>query len=113
MGRPREAEEFRTFYRVVRTDPPTRQDFLSHEALGIQLRNPDDHELWRGLSVQATEQQARQRARLPGFGRFIAEVSIPVDGDIRWQRTGRQPGHHTLWGSPDELVASVTRTVAV
>ena len=103
----------RSFYRVVRTDPPTREDFLSHEALGIPPRNPDDVELWRGVSVQSTEQQARQRARLPGFGRFIAELVIADDSGIIWRRTGRQAGHHTLWGDPDAMLACVVRTIPV
>jgi len=108
----RESSE-RTFYRVVATDPPTRRDFLSHEALGIPLRNADDRELWQGVSVQATEQQARQRARLPGFGRYVAELLVPGAGPIAWRRTGRQRGHHTLWGDPDEMLACVIRTVPV
>lgn len=103
----------RVFYRVVRTDPPTRRDFLSQQALGLPLQNPDDRELWEGISVQATEQQARKRARLPGFGRYIAEIVIAEGGSIAWRRTGRQPGHHTLWGDPDDLLACVVRTVPV
>ena len=103
----------RTFFRVVANDPPTRRDFMSHEVFGIPLRNPDDRDLWQGISVQATEQQARRRARLPGFGGHIAEVVVVDGGPIAWRRTGRQPGHHTLWGTPDDLLASVVRTVPV
>ncbi len=102
----------RIFYRVVRTDPPTRNDFLSQRDLGVPLRDPNDRELWEGVSVQATEQQARKRARLPGFGRFIAEIAVPDGGAIVWRRTGRQPGHHTLWANPDELLTRVTRVTS-
>lgn len=99
------------FYRVVATDPPTRRDFQSHRDLGIPLRNPDDQELWRGVSVQATEQQARKRARLPSFGRYVAELLILDDRAIASRRTGRQPGHYTLWGDPNDLLACVVRTI--
>ena len=103
----------RVFYRVVATDPPTQRDFLSHKALGIPLRSPNDQDLWEGISVQATEQQARKRARLPGFGRYIAGLVVREGGSISWRRTGRQPGHHTLWGDPEELLACVVRTIPV
>jgi hypothetical protein len=65
------------------------------------------------VSVQATVQQAGRRARLPGFGQYIAELRIPDTSPVRWRRTGRQPGHHTLWGEPDELLACVVRTTTV
>ena len=103
----------RTFYRVVATDPPTRRDFLSHQALGKPLREASERELWTGVSVQSTEQQARHRAKLPGFGRYIAELWIRDTDSIRWRRTGRQSGHHTVWGEPDALLACVVRTVPV
>jgi len=72
----------RSFFRVVSSNPPTLDDFLSHRARGIPLRNPDEEDMWEGVSVQATEPQARRRARLPGFGRYIAELVIPEDGTI-------------------------------
>lgn len=103
----------RSFYRVVATNPPTRSDFLSHRDLGVPLRDPNDRELWEGVSVQATEQQARRRARLPGFGPYIAEIVVPDGGTISWRRTGRQAGHHTLWGDPDELLLRVSRVISV
>lgn len=101
------------FYRVVATNPPTRRDFLSHRDLGLPLRDPDDQELWPGGSVQATEQQARKRSWLPGFGRYVAEPLIPDDRAIVSRRTGRQPGHHTLWGDPDDVLDCVVRTILV
>ena len=87
----------RTFYRVVRTDPPTLKDFMSYEALNkrpLDQRPEMDH-LRSGVSVQATEAQARRKARaLPSLGTFIAKLVIPNDARIRIERT-KGPGHHT------------------
>lgn len=103
----------RTFYRIVRSDPPTEEDFKSYEALGRPSRDPTSIDEYRGVSVQATETQARNRARaLPTLGRFIAEVRISDDSPIRWRRTGSR-GHHTLWGDPAELLGYVTGVTAV
>jgi hypothetical protein len=86
---------------------------LSYEALGKSLRDERQRELWSGVSVQATEAQARGRAKLPTLGRFIAELSVADDGPIVWKRTGDKPGHHTLWGDPDDLLDCVVRTFPV
>lgn len=41
-------------------------------------------------------------------GDFIAEMTIPVNGPIYYERWGKNPGHHTLWGDPDECLTCVT-----
>lgn len=103
----------RTVYRNVRTDPPTRLDFTSNEALGIPSRHsePEMLRLWSGISVWATEAQARRNAaRYPNVGRFIAAIRIEADMPIRIERTLRRPGHHTLWGEPADLLTRVAAT---
>jgi hypothetical protein len=99
----------------VRGDPPTEDDFLSHEAQG--RRQPDDSpetlRLWSGISVYATEEQARRRARTaPMLGTYLAELRFADDGAIRWERTPRR-GHHTLWAPPALLLAAVTLVVPI
>lgn len=68
-----------------------------------------------GISVYATEPQAMSRARsLPWLGTFIAELDIPEGRAIAWERTDRRTrGHHTLWGTTDELLAAVMSVVPV
>lgn len=99
---------YRFLYRVVRTNPPTIQDFLSNLELGRETPvDPEMAELWDGLSVQSTLAQARRRSRIsPMLGRFIAAVRVPTDGSIRFERT-RGEGHHTLWGDAADLLARV------
>jgi hypothetical protein len=103
----------RTFYRIVRTDRPTIADFTSNQARGLPAPDdPDRRRLWDGLSCYNTETQARRNAlKRPSLGRYIAELQIPEDGPVRYERTPVSAGHHTLWGDAVVLlryVASVS-----
>lgn len=61
-----------------------------------------------------TQVQARNKARdYPFLGQYIAELLIPYGSSIRFQRTLRGPGHHTLWGDPEEILQCVTQTIPV
>jgi hypothetical protein len=101
-----------TFFRLMRSSDPLREDFLSYVALGVPLMDdsPETRRLAEGISVNATLAQARSRARaIPSLRNlhFVAELSIPDDADIRIERTGRARGHYTLWGDPDVLLRYV------
>jgi hypothetical protein len=98
------------FFRIVRSDPPTRDDFLSNEAKGKRARgnDPEVLRLWSGISVYDSPRRARATARIfPYLGISIAELSVPDDGSIVWERTTAGPGHYTLWGDPDRLLSCV------
>jgi hypothetical protein len=100
----------RSFYRIVRNDPPTQDDFTSNAAKGRPLRDtdPETRRLWDGISVQATEAQSRRRVRqYPLLGRYIARIELPADAPVRAERTTRIPGHYTLWGDPAALLRYV------
>ena len=104
-------------YRIVQNNPPTRSDMLSYQALGIPLRvtTPEALRRSRGISLYSTLQQARKLAAGPpwyGEG-FIAEIHIPDDAPITIERTGRQRGHHTLWGAPDVILGFITRVMPI
>ena len=104
----------RRFYRLVRNNPPSLEDFLSYAALGIRVGadDPETRRLSRGISVQVTEAQARRRRRqLPKLGDAIAVLEIPVGGPIHYERTTRTPGHHTLWGPPSVLLRCVVTVI--
>jgi hypothetical protein len=102
-------------YCAIKRPRPTHDDFLSDEATGDPLpRNPDKIRYWRGFSVFDTLEQARMVAqRNRRQGDFIAEMTSPVNGPIRYVRWGKNPGHHTLWGDPDECLARVTNIFPV
>ena len=104
----------REFHRIVRTDPPTRSDFLSNLALGKRLpADPALADLWDGISVQSTLSQAQRKRRIsPALGQYVAVLRVPTDGSVRFERT-RGEGHFTLRGEPDDLLAMVVSVVAV
>jgi len=48
------------------------------------------------------------------LGTHLAELIIPEEATIRIERTfAKQPGHHTVWGNPDELLGYVERILAI
>ena len=105
-----------TFYRLVRTDPPTIEDFKSHRELGIPSLDDDpEHVRMRaGISVHLTEAQSRAKARSrPWFGRFIARMQFANDGMVHWERTGGGRGHHTLWAEPAVLLSCTVEIIPV
>ena len=105
------------FYRIVQSNPPTQSDFTSNEAKGTPAPNQrsETRRLWRGLSVFATEAQARSKARqFPALGRYIARLEVSETAPLVWERTLRNSrGHHTLWGEPRALLGLVTAVVSV
>lgn len=103
------------FYRIVLTDPPTVEDFLSYQVQGRTpaTTDPEAFRLWSGISVYATEAQARRQAlAYPFLGPYLARLEIPDTGPIRFERTTRSRGHYTLWGEPGALLACVVVTIA-
>jgi hypothetical protein len=100
----------RVFYRIVRSDTPTDDDFRSFAALG-RPRPPSVQppRLWEGISVYDTEERAGRMAQnRPRIGAYIARLDIPPDAQIEAARTRPTPGHHTLWADPKSLRACVT-----
>lgn len=104
-------------YRIVEHNPPTQDDMRSYQELGISLRvnTPDALRRSSGISLFDTLQRARAFAAGPpwhGAG-FIAELRIPAGAPVTVERTGRQRGHHTLWGAPDAILSYITRVVSI
>lgn len=106
----------RLFYRIVHSDQPTLDDFKSAKALGIPMARPDPEIelIYDGVSVYATETQARNQARAkPFLGAYIAELAISEGDPITFRRSGTGRGHHTLWGDPADIKARVQRVIAI
>lgn len=76
----------------------------------MQDETTEMRRLSEGVSVMATLQQARRRARqVPSLRgkRFVAELVITDDSPIAWERTTKTPGHYTLWGDADVMLGCV------
>ena len=100
----------RVLYRIVKSDQPTADDFLPSEP----LPNDDDEtrRLRTGVSMWATETQARNKARaIAWLGGFIAKVAIPETATVERQPKSR--GHHTVWDDPNVLRDGVIDTFEV
>ena len=98
-------------WRTVRNYPPIEADFMSFKALG-RPRRGGDPDLWDGVSTFDTSEVAADRARKFKQGDFLARLEIEPGGPIRWRQTGAA-GHHTLWGTPAELLGRVVEVIAL
>lgn len=97
-------------YRLVRTNPPTTSDFLSDEARGeLPPADADSEKLdmWRGVSCHTVAAKLTRRTRMVGNLPYLAEIELPDNCAIRHRQTGNNPGHHTIWGEPEELLGYV------
>ncbi|MGI8854188.1 MAG: hypothetical protein ACR2JW_00425 [Thermomicrobiales bacterium] len=99
----------RRLYRLLRRTTPTVEDFVSNASRGRPAPPAADLAiLWDGLSMYATEAQARATAAAyPRRGwRAVAAVDLPDDGRFRIRKT-LGPGHYTVWGEAADLLACV------
>jgi hypothetical protein len=104
------------FFRLIGSAEATRHDMLSKEALGEPLRDdtPENRRLWQGISVYATEAQARRKGRAsPRLGGYIARIELPDDSPVIFERTTTSSGHYTLWGDPEVILSYVTGVMPV
>ena len=104
------------FYRILRTERPTLAGFMSGAALGRPLATETEEamRLHSGISVFATARQAANHARQwPSLGSFIAVLDISEGLPIYAERTTHRRGHHTLWGSPAELMGRIVAVIPV
>jgi len=108
----------RLFYRVVRNNPPTIDDFKSLAALGRSVPpnvSLEVREAWQAVSVFVTREGAARQARANAsrgrpLGDYIAELRIPPDAPVRTDDP-RADGHLNLWAEPAVLLAAVTLPV--
>jgi hypothetical protein len=100
----------RLFYRIIRGDVPTRQDFLSHRDLGKPLLDPALEREWaEGISVYASLERAASRARTARWklGRCAVALSLDDGAPVEVVQTTRDRWHYTMFGSADDLMKLV------
>lgn len=93
-----------TIYRLARSDPPTLRDFQPPSPeRAARLGWP---ELLRaGLSHFLRPEQADRVRRSPVS--LVVRLELASDHGIYVARTGRTPGHVTVWGRPEVLLDSI------
>jgi hypothetical protein len=91
-----------SFYRLVRSDPPTEEDFESHyerHLAGRMRRFWDDDIKAAGISVFADKEDAeKSRAAIPALKNSKVALGN-IDNSGRMQHTPGRSGesHHTWW----------------
>ncbi len=97
----------RRLYRVVRSNPPTDADFVSHRALGRRLPRRADAALiraWDGVSTLTTRELAAEYARSVRLGEWIAELEVPDEVEADDGAIRKQGRHVDLYGAtPGQL----------
>ena len=95
----------RSFWRIVKHNPPEESDFYSHTRRGLRPLGADGAE-YDAVSVYDSLEGMRRAQRISRIRGFIAELRIPDDAPVRWEPEG-PPGHHNLWGEPETLLSYV------
>jgi hypothetical protein len=96
------------FFRYVRAEVATLDDFKPHGALGKKMIRPGNQETWdRGISVWDTFENAYLRAREIRFspGSYIVEISLPEEHGLRIEGPSGWRGHHyTIYDADPEFL---------
>jgi hypothetical protein len=93
-------------YRITGDATPKVHDFLSKRDKHDPQMRGEHWLLYVGLSMFADEAQAeaiRDRFRPH---QHVAEVPLRGGRGFTLARTGKTPGHHTVWGRPEDLLAA-------
>ncbi len=102
------------YVRIVRSNPPTAEDFVTHRESGKLRKAPEC--LRAGLSTFLTLADAeRMTMLLPVLGDHLAVGQLGADYGRSMLTQGRQPTHTTLWpyvGVTRHSPFHVVRTVA-
>ncbi len=109
----------RIFYRIIKGDRPSEDDFTSNFARGrpprrSEILDPEEH---RSISVFARLEDARSvQRRFPALGSHIAELELADDdAEVVVRRASADPkdSHHNLQGQPAAFLRRVRRVLTV
>ena len=105
----------RFFYRIVKSNPPTEDDFASNFSRGRRPRrseilNPEEH---RSISVYERREDALATQRLfPVLGAYLAELELADDEiEIAIHKADDNPNdsHYNLRGDPSLFLVRIRR----
>jgi hypothetical protein len=98
------------FYRIVRDESPTADDFRTARDDGLPLFNEKYFREWaEGISVYNDLEFTINRARRnkTGLGRYVATIVVPDGAGIEVAKTLKDPRHYTIYASGDQILALV------
>jgi hypothetical protein len=98
------------FFRIVRNETPTVNDFTTMRELGFPLENEAYFREWaEGVSVYNSLDYAIKRARATHFvlGSFVVPVCIPDESAIEVRQTFSNRRHYTIYTHGDRALALV------
>lgn len=98
----------RRFFRIVRREVPTAEDFRSLGDEGIDCsRRRHARECAEGVSVWDDPEHAMAKARQIGFARgsFLATLLVPAGGSVEIAKTFGQHHYTIYYGSPQSILA--------
>ena len=102
----------RTFFRIIKREEPTLEDFRSLRAQGKTLSDPAIEREWaEGVSVFDNFDRACAVARRYGFrhGSYVIKVMVPGDDVVEVRQTFRDRHHYTIYADPERVLALVER----
>lgn len=99
----------RAFYRIVRSEHPTLDDFKSARELGKPLVRRYLREWAEGISVHddLDHSIAHARDNRLRLGCHVAKMVIPDGGSIELAQTTRDRHHYSIYASAQELLSLV------
>jgi hypothetical protein len=93
-------------YRIIADSTPKVHDFLSKRDKHDPQMSREHWLLYIGLSMFADQAQAEETRDRFKPDQHIAEVELRRGRGFTLARTFRTPGHHTVWGRPEDLLAA-------
>lgn len=91
-------------YRIIVDEKPAIQDFLSNHDKHNRQMGREPWLLYNGLSMLADAGQAAEMRDRFRRGQHVAEIVLNPGMGIMLARTLKTPGHHTVWGRPEDLL---------
>ena len=97
------------FYRILRSDRPTLDDFKSARELGKPLVRRYVREWAESISVHDDLDHSKTHARdnRLRIGRHVVKLIVPDDGSIELAQTTRDPHHFSIYASAETIFSFV------
>ena len=99
----------REFYRILRSERPTLDDFKSARELGKPPVRRYLREWAESISVHDDLDHSKAHARdnRLRLGRSVVRLIVPEDGTVEFAQTTRDPHHFSIYASAEVILSFV------